>query len=257
MNEQAKIPPAEKAGSRTGHASWKEKMCRPRFLCLLLALATLAVFLPVARQGFVNYDDSDYVTENAHVMSGLTWANVVWAFTTGHASNWHPVTWLSHMLDCQIFGTRGGAQHLVSVGFHIANALLLLLLLRRMTGALWRSALVAALFALHPLHVESVAWASERKDVLSAFFFLLTLGAYVRYVETRRARGEETGQEMEEDESEVRNPKSPSGRPEPGCGNTLHAPRDTRHTSRITHHVSLFCHLLSSISFPSSCSPLG
>ena len=183
MNERAKIPPAEKAGSRTGHASWKEKMCRPACLCWLLALATLAVFLPVARHGFVNYDDLDYVSENAHVQSGLKWDNVVWAFKTGHASNWHPVTWLSHMLDCQLFGQEAGGQHLVSVGFHIANTLLLFLLLRRMTGALWRSALVAALFALHPLHVESVAWVSERKDVLSALFFLLTVGAYVRYVQ--------------------------------------------------------------------------
>ena len=178
MNERVKKPTTGRTESRAGHASWRVKLCRPGFLCLFLALATLVVFLPVARQGFVNYYDSDYVTENAHVQSGLTWANVVWAFTTGHASNWHPLTWLSHMLDCQLFGARAGPQHLVSVGFHIANALLLLLLLRRMTGALWRSALVAALFALHPLHVESVAWASERKDVLSAFFFLLTLGAY-------------------------------------------------------------------------------
>ncbi len=229
---------------------------------MFLALATLVVFLPVARQGFVNYDDSDYVTENAHVQSGLTWANVVWAFTTGHASNWHPLTWLSHMLDCQLFRTKAGPQHLVSAGFHIANALLLLLLLRRMTGALWRSALVAALFALHPLHVESVAWASERKDVLSAFFFLLTLGAYVRYVEMRRARGEETGQEMEEDESEVRGPrsegnpksevrnsKSSNGGPEPGCGNTQHAPRDTRHASRFLILPSSVFYLLSLVLF--------
>jgi tetratricopeptide (TPR) repeat protein len=185
MNERAKIPPAQKAGSQTGHASWKERVCRPGFLCWLLALTTLAVFLPVARQAFVNYDDSDYVSENAHVQSGLKWDNVVWAFTTGHASNWHPLTWLSHMVDAQLFGRQAGPQHLVSVGFHIANTLLLFLLLRRMTGALWRSAFVAALFALHPLHVESVAWASERKDVLSALFFLLTLGAYVRYTEVQ------------------------------------------------------------------------
>jgi protein O-mannosyl-transferase len=153
-----------------------------------LALATLAVFAPVAWQGFVNYDDSDYVTENTHVQSGLKWGNVVWAFTTGHASNWHPLTWISHMVDCQLFGQWGGGHHLVSVGFHILNALLLLLLLRHMTGALWRSAFVAALFALHPLHVESVAWASERKDVLSACFFLLTLWGYVRYVSKSEGR---------------------------------------------------------------------
>src|ERR1035437_11014091 len=183
MIERARIPLTEPANLRAGNSFWRETMHRPAFLCLLLALVTLTVFLPVARQGFVNYDDSDYVTENAHVQSGLKWENVAWAFTTGHASNWHPLTWLSHMLDCQLFGLKAGPQHMVSVGFHIANTLLLFLLLRRMTGALWRSALVAALFALHPLHVESVAWASERKDVLSALFFLLTVGAYVRYVQ--------------------------------------------------------------------------
>jgi protein O-mannosyl-transferase len=181
--ERAKIQLREKVNP-IGHSSACREMIRRRVvLSVLLALATLAVFLPVAWQGFVNYDDADYVTENAHVQSGLKWENVLWAFTTGHASNWHPFTWLSHMLDCQFFGTKAGPQHLVSVGFHIANALLLLLLLRRMTGALWPGALVAALFALHPLHVESVAWASERKDVLSGFFFLLTLAAYLRYVE--------------------------------------------------------------------------
>src|ERR1035437_43375 len=210
MNERAKIPPAEKAGSRTGHASWKEKMCRPACLCWLLALATLAFFLPVARHGFVNYDDLDYVSENAHVQSGLKWDNVVWAFKTGHASNWHPVTWLSHMLDCQLFGQEAGGQHLVSVGFHIANTLLLFLLLRRMTGALWRSALVAALFALHPLHVESVAWASERKDVLSAFFFLLTVGAYVRYVgvQSLKSKVQSLASGVRSPGSGVRSPKS-------------------------------------------------
>ncbi len=139
---------------------------------------TLAVYLPTAWNDFVNYDDSDYVTENAHVKSGLTWETVVWAFTSGHASNWHPLTWLSHSLDYQVFGLRAGAMHLVSAGLHVLNTLLLFLVLRGLTGTLWRSALVAALFALHPLHVESVAWVSERKDVLSTCFFLLTLGAY-------------------------------------------------------------------------------
>src|ERR1019366_6121891 len=184
MTKRAKIPLTEKTDSEPGRASWMEKLRRPGFVCLALAMTTLAVFMPVAWQSFVNYDDSDYVTENTHVQSGLKWENVVWAFKTGHASNWHPLTWLSHMLDCQLFGLKAGGPHLVSVGFHIANTLLLFLLLRRMTGALWRSALMAALFALHPLHVESVVWASERKDVLSAFF-LLTIWAYVRHVEVQ------------------------------------------------------------------------
>jgi protein O-mannosyl-transferase len=157
------------------------KLCNPRFLCLGLALLTLAVYLPAGRNDFVNYDDSDYVTENAHVKSGLTWETVVWAFKTGHASNWHPVTWLSHALDCQVFGVKPGPMHLVSVGFHVVDTLLVFLVLCALTGEVWRSALVAALFGLHPLHVESVAWVSERKDVLSALFFLLTLMAYGKY----------------------------------------------------------------------------
>jgi protein O-mannosyl-transferase len=219
MTKRAKIPLTEKADSEPGRASGMEKLRRPGFICLALAMTTLAVFLPVAWQGFVNYDDSDYVTENAHVQSGLKWENVVWAFKTGHASNWHPLTWLSHMLDCQLFGLKAGGPHLVSVGFHIANTLLLFLLLRRMTGALWRSALVAALFALHPMHVESVAWASERKDVLSAFFFLLTIWAYARHVE-------------------VQSPKS---------NVQSQGTRSTQHAARFTFHVSRF--YLLSLSF--------
>jgi hypothetical protein len=207
-----KPPPARKAETTAGRASWKEKLRRPGLLCLLLAVTTLAVFLPVARHDYVNYDDSDYVTANAHVQSGLSWENVVWALKSGHASNWHPLTWVSHMLDIQLFGEKPGAQHLVSLGFHVANTLLLFLLLRRMTGALWRSVMVAALFALHPLHVESVAWISERKDVLSAFFFLLTLGAYARYAECRMQNAECSGRE-------------------PGIG-IMH------HVSRFTFHVS-------------------
>ena len=117
---------------------------------------------------FTNYDDNVYVTANPRVRSGLTLRGLAWALRTGYAGNWHPLTWLSHMLDCQLFGLNAGAHHLVNVLFHVANTLLLFRVLRRMTGALWRSALVAALFALHPLHVESVAWVAERKDVLSA-----------------------------------------------------------------------------------------
>jgi tetratricopeptide (TPR) repeat protein len=150
---------------------------------LLLALVTLLVYLPASRDGFVNYDDQDYVTENSVVQKGLTWTGIKWAFTTGHASNWHPLTWLSHMADCELFGLNPGAHHLVNVLFHTVNAVLLLLLLFRMTGALWPAAFVAALFAWHPLHVESVAWISERKDVLSTFFALLTLLAYARYAQ--------------------------------------------------------------------------
>ena len=152
-------------------------------LCLLLALVTAAVYWPVAKHGFINFDDPDYVSANPRVQAGLTAESVKWAFTSFYASNWHPLTWLSHMLDCQLYGLKPAGHHLTSLLFHVLNTLLLFGLLKRLTGALWRSALVAALFALHPLHVESVAWVSERKDVLSAFFFLLTLWAYVRSAE--------------------------------------------------------------------------
>ena len=148
--------------------------------CVLLVAVTVAVFWPVRHHEFVNYDDPDYVTTNARVLRGLSWENVEWAFGS-HAGNWHPLTWLSHMLDVQLFGLKPGWHHWVSVLLHAVNSVLLFLLCRRMTGASWRSGCLAALFALHPLHVESVAWAAERKDVLSAFFFLLTLLAYVGF----------------------------------------------------------------------------
>ena len=157
-------------------------------MCLLLGLVTLSVYWLAALNGFVNYDDPDYVTSNPHVQGGLTWQNIVWAFTSGHASNWHPLTWLSHMLDWQLFGDKPAGHHLTSVLFHVANAVLVFLVLRQITGACWRSAFIAALFALHPLHVESVAWISERKDVLSTFFLLLTLAAYAGYVEAKSQR---------------------------------------------------------------------
>ncbi len=152
-----------------------------------LVLAILALYWPLTRYGFVNFDDDEYVTANPHVVHGITVSAVKWAFTTGHASNWHPVTWLSHMLDCQLFGARNaGAMHLVNILFHAANSVLLFLLLRRATGSEWRSLGVAALFAFHPLHVESVAWIAERKDVLSTCFWLLAMGSYIRYTVTRR-----------------------------------------------------------------------
>jgi protein O-mannosyl-transferase len=159
----------------------KKAMARPRTICLLLALVTVLVYSPVRHAAFVVFDDPDYVADG-HVQAGLTWAGVKWAFTTWHASNWHPLTWLSHMLDASLFGPNPGAQHFVNVLFHTANALLLFLLLLRLTEKFWPAALVAALFAWHPLHVESVAWVSERKDVLSTFFGLLTLLAYARYL---------------------------------------------------------------------------
>ena len=153
-------------------------MPRARLIAMALMLATLAVYLPARSNAFV-YDDYDYIINNQTVQNGLTWAGIRWAFTTWHSGNWHPLAWISHMLDCQLFGLNAGPQHVVNVLFHSANAALLFLLLFRLTGCLWPSALVAALFAWHPLHVESVAWIAERKDVLCAFFFMLTLLAYV------------------------------------------------------------------------------
>ncbi len=156
-------------------------------ICVILGLATLALYWPVHGFDFLNYDDQDYVSMNPQVQGGLTAAALGWAFTTDHAGNWHPLAWLSHMLDCQVFGLDPGAHHLVNTAFHAVNSVLLFLLLRRLTGATWRSAWVAGIFALHPLHVESVAWVSERKDVLSAFFFILTLLAYDAYVRARNS----------------------------------------------------------------------
>jgi hypothetical protein len=149
----------------------------------VLALTTLALFSPVAGFEFNNYDDAQYITNNIHVKTGLTAANILWAFTSGYASNWHPLTWLSHMLDCQLYGLRSGAHHMTNVLIHTANTLLLFGLWRRMTGHAWRSAFVAALFAWHPMHVESVAFVAERKDVLSAFFAFATLWVYWHYAQ--------------------------------------------------------------------------
>ncbi|MGB3399547.1 MAG: tetratricopeptide repeat protein [Candidatus Deferrimicrobiaceae bacterium] len=149
--------------------------------CLLVA-ATLVVYGQIGRHGFLHYDDDQYVTENPVVRSGLTVQGVAWALTTTHFSYWHPLTWISHMTDVEVFGLDARAHHFVSLSFHAANAVLLFMILFRMTGALWQSGFVAALFALHPLHVESVAWLAERKDLLSTFFWLLAIGAYLRYV---------------------------------------------------------------------------
>src|SRR5664280_2936395 len=149
-------------------------------IAALLALVTIALYWPATRHDFV-YDDKLYVTMNVHVQNGLTMENVKWAFINPVASNWHPLTMLSHMLDCQLFGLKPWGHHLTSLLFHALNTALVFLLLRTLTGAVWRSLLVAALFGLHPLHVESVAWVAERKDVLSTCFGLLTLIFYARY----------------------------------------------------------------------------
>src|SRR5204862_992140 len=133
---------------------------------------------------FISLDDDVYIGDNVMAMGGLTLKGIAWAFTTFHAANWHPLTWFSHMIDSQLFGLNAGGHLFVNLLIHVSNTLLLFFFLKRVTGASWRSALVAALFALHPLHVESVAWAAERKDTLSTFFGLLCLLAYARYVET-------------------------------------------------------------------------
>jgi len=149
--------------------------------CLLLVVATALVYSAAARHSFVSYDDQNYVTENDHVQAGLTWATFTWALTATEKDNWHPLTWLSHALDCQLYGLNGRGHHVTSVLLHLINVLLLFFLWRRITGAAGRSLLVAAFFALHPLNVESVAWIAERKNVLSTLFFLLGLYAYVWY----------------------------------------------------------------------------
>jgi tetratricopeptide (TPR) repeat protein len=150
-------------------------------VCLALAAITFAVFGQTLHHEFVNYDDDEYVYQNPAVTRGLTWKGIAWAFTKPHAGNWHPLTWLSHELDCQLYGLNPAGHHLSNVLIHIATVIALFLVLREMTGAFWPSAFVAAVFAIHPLRVESVAWVAERKDVLSGLFFMLTIGAYVRY----------------------------------------------------------------------------
>src|SRR5271154_6875198 len=154
---------------------------RVLIFCLLLVAATLAFYNPIVHNQFVDYDDLSYIQKNFHVVNGLTWEDVKWSFTTGRDGNWHPLTWLSHALDCQLFGLNPTGHHYTNLLLHSANVVLLFLLLLRATGSTWPSLVVAALFALHPANVESVAWAAERKNVLSMLFFLLTMHAYDRY----------------------------------------------------------------------------
>ena len=156
-------------------------------VCIFLAAMTWLVFGQTLRHEFVSFDDNLYVCENPAVTHGLNLKGVGWAFTHIVVANWHPLTMMTHMLDCRLYGLNAGGHHLTNVLLHTASVILLFLVLRRMTGALWRSALVAAVFAIHPLRVESVAWVAERKDVLSGLFFMLTLWAYVRYVGKSKA----------------------------------------------------------------------
>jgi tetratricopeptide (TPR) repeat protein len=178
-SKPASTPAVAPPAGRTHFPEW--------LLSLVLALGTLAVYWPVTGHDFINYDDVGYVLENPHVNSGLSFENLRWAFSTGYCSNWHPVTWLSHMLDCQMFGLKPRGHHLVNLLLHGLNTVLVFRLLRGLTGAVWRSLLVAALFGLHPAHVESVAWVAERKDVLSGCFGLLALIFYGRYAQKRAA----------------------------------------------------------------------
>ena len=218
-------------------STWKPSL----WVCLLLALSTLVVYWPVTGHEFVNYDDTDYVTANPYVQAGLSAKGLAWVWHSDVARNWHPVTMLSHMLDCQFYGMRPGGHHLTSLLFHIANTLLLFVLLQKMTGARWRSGVVAALFALHPLHVESVAWVAERKDVLSTFFFLLTLSTYAAYANKSRVQSLK---------SKVQSPKSKVA----GVAATEHATRNTFHASRFTfqaflHPPASFLYVLSLLLF--------
>ncbi len=148
-----------------------------------LVAASLFAYEPIRHNNFVHYDDNTYITENPNVTGGITQDSVIWAFTKLYMANWHPLTWLSHMLDCEIYGLNPVGHHVTSVLIHTASSLLLFWTMRKMTGAIWTSAFVAAVFALHPLHVESVAWAAERKDTLSGLFWMLTMFAYARYAE--------------------------------------------------------------------------
>jgi len=161
--------------------SKRSELRRTFYVSSLLALITVLLYCRTISYEFIVVDDHKYVYQNAMVLKGISWAGIKWAFTTVHASNWHPLTWISHMLDVSLYGLFAGGHHATSVALHIANMILLLLVLKQLTGAFWPSALVAALFGWHPAHVESVAWVCERKDILSMFFMVLTIWAYGRY----------------------------------------------------------------------------
>ena len=179
---EAKRPPGAPAGKTVALAPATHKPWQIAAVCIVLVVVTVFSFRGVRNNGFVSLDDNEYVVHNRQVQQGVTAQSVEWAFTTFHSANWHPLTWISHMVDWKLYGGNPSGQHMTNVCWHAANSVLLFLLLLYMTGFIWRSAIVAFLFALHPAHVESVAWISERKDVLCAFFFFATLLAYAWYV---------------------------------------------------------------------------
>jgi tetratricopeptide (TPR) repeat protein len=157
-------------------------------ICVMIVLASLIIYLQVQKFEFVDYDDDTYIFNNNYVKTGLSKENIVWAFTSYHSCNWHPITWLSHMIDSELFGSNAGGHHLTNLFLHIVNCILLFFLMRKITGKVWQSALVAALVAVHPLNVESVAWVSERKNILSTFLGLLTIMIYFDYIKKSDAK---------------------------------------------------------------------
>jgi tetratricopeptide (TPR) repeat protein len=188
MSRRQKGKSTEKAGVTIPRTTLNERWVVVA-VCVFLAALVWLVFGQTLRHDFVNLDDGAYVYKNPQVSRGLTTEGIIWAFTHSHSSNWHPLTWISHMLDCQFYGLNPGGHHFTNILLHAANAILLFLVLRQLTASLWRSAFVAAIFAIHPLRVESVAWVAERKDLLSGLFFILTICAYIRYVRGRRSPG--------------------------------------------------------------------
>ena len=202
------------SGSGKNNTASRQSAWRVVFIALALGLLPLGAYWGVWRNDSINYDDPNYVFENEHLTKGLNWPAVVWSFTRTYVSNWHPLTWLSHALDCNLYGLKPAGHHVTSLILHIANTILLWFALKLLTRSIWRSAFVAALFAIHPLHVESVAWVSERKDVLSGFFFMLTLIAYARYAkaecgdQSKESKGRGSKSKNQSPESTVRSPKS-------------------------------------------------
>jgi len=192
MDLHRKAPDPEQLASCKPPEYLRRRNVRVLLLALGLLLSITWVFLPAVQNNFVNIDDPDYVLTNIHVRTGFAAENIRWAFASIEAGNWHPLTWLSHMLDCQLFGMNPSGHHLVGILIHAANCALLFLLLHQMTGLVWRNLFIAALFGLHPLRVQSVAWVAERKDVLSTLFFFLSLIAYVWYVEKSESEARDT-----------------------------------------------------------------